>query len=118
MDRSRRKELQEQYAQVKTYMGVAQITNLTNGKRFIAGYPNLKNKWLTLRMQLESGRFANLELQADWKALGDQSFAYEVLEQKSVEDISDVKWAVKQLEKAWLDRLQPYGEKGYNKPRD
>ena len=59
MDKARRKELKEQYNRIKTYMGVIQITNLSNGKIFIASYPNLKNKWMTIKSQLNMGRFAN-----------------------------------------------------------
>jgi len=116
MDKSKRKELQEAYKQIKTYMGVIQITNMENGKMFIAGYPNLKNKWMTIQAQLEMGRFVNLELQKDWNELGRAAFTFEVLEQKETGDITDVKWELKQLEKLWLRKLEPYGPNGYNKP--
>lgn len=39
MDNERKKELKEQYKQVKTYMGVAVITNTANGKIFVGAYP-------------------------------------------------------------------------------
>lgn len=116
MDKNKRKELQEAYKQIKTYMGVIQITNMASGKIFIAGYPNLKNKWMTIQAQLEMGRFVNLELQKDWNELGGAAFTFEVLEQKDTGDMTDVKWELKQLEKLWLRRLEPYGGKGYNKP--
>jgi hypothetical protein len=37
----------EEYKQIKTYMGVIQITNKANGKIYVDSYPNLKNKWLS-----------------------------------------------------------------------
>jgi hypothetical protein len=40
-----------------------------------------------------------------------------VLEQKDTDKIIDVKWELKLLEKQWLEELQPYGDKGYNKPQ-
>lgn len=116
MDKSRRKELQEQFKEIKTFMGITQITNTVNGKIFIDSHNNLKNKWFTLQMQLDMGRFANLELQKDWKEFGRDAFTYEVLDQKDTEKITDVKWELKMLEKQWLEKLQPYGDKGYNKP--
>ncbi len=116
MDKDKRKELQESYKQMKTWCGAIQITNLSNGKIYIDTYPNLKNKWLTLKMQLDSGRFATAELQQDWKNEGESSFKYEVLEQLDASELSDVKWEMKQLKKKWLSKLEPYGEKGYNKP--
>lgn len=118
MDKSRRKELQEQYKNVKTYLGVVQITNKANGKIYIDSYPNLKNKWLMLQSQLEMGRFVNLQLQKDWNELGPESFAFEVLEQKDAGEIADVRWELKQMEKKWLERLQPYDERGYNRRKE
>ena len=115
MDKEKKKELQEQYKQVKTFMGIICLKNEQNGKIYLAGYPNLKNKWFSLKMQLDDGRFVNAELQKDWRQLGEAAFSYSVLEEKDAEDVSDVRWEVKQLEKQWLERLQPYDEKGYNK---
>jgi hypothetical protein len=116
MDKQRRKELQEEYKQVKNYMGVAQITNNTNGKIHIAGYPNLKNRWLTIKGQLAMGMHANSELQKDWIEQGPEAFTYEVLEQKESAEVTDMKWELKKMEKLWMEKLQPYGDKGYNKP--
>jgi hypothetical protein len=116
MDKSKRKELQEQYKQLKTYMGAIQITNKISGKIFVDSYPNLKNKWMTIQMQLDMGRFANAELQKDWKELGAGAFSYEVLEQKESEDVTDVRWELKLLKKKWFEKLQPFDDKGYNKP--
>jgi hypothetical protein len=39
-----------------------------------------------------------------------------VLEEKEADEVKDRKWELKQLEKQWLEKLQPYGDKGYNKP--
>ena len=117
MDKKNRKELLEQYKQIKTYMGIIKVTNTINNKIYIAAYPNLKNKWLTLKAQLDMGMHANFELQKDWKEFGPEVFTYEVLEEKTTDDAVDVRWEVKQMELPWLEKLQPYGEKGYNKPK-
>ncbi|AIQ47987.1 LuxR family transcriptional regulator [Paenibacillus sp. FSL R7-0273] len=117
MDKSKRKELQEEYKQIKTYMGAIQITNKVSGKIYIDSFSNLKNKWFTLQMQLDMGRFANAALQKDWTELGGaENFTYEVLEQKEADETADIKWECKQMLKQWLDKLQPYEDKGYNKP--
>lgn len=116
MDKSKRKELQEQYKQIKTYMGAIRITNKASGKIYVDTFPNLKNKWLTLQMQLDMGRFANAALQKDWTELGAAGFTYEVLEEKEADEIADLKWECKQMLKRWLGQLQPYEDKGYNKP--
>ncbi|SDT51206.1 hypothetical protein SAMN05444162_4687 [Paenibacillaceae bacterium GAS479] len=119
MDKARRKELQEQYKDIKTYFGVIQISNKSNGKIFVTSYPNLKNKWSTLQVQLQLGKFANLELQRDWNVLGAEAFEYEELERKESDPakITDMKWELKMILKPWLEKLQPYGERGYNRPQ-
>lgn len=116
MDKQNRKDLIEKYKQIKTYMGVIQITNLRNDKKYIDSFPNLKNRWLTIQAQLDMGRHPNLQLQKDWKEQGPGDFTFEILEEKDTEDITDVRWELKQLEKLWLEKLQPYGENGYNRP--
>lgn len=116
MEKNKRKELIEEYKQIKTYMGVTQIKNKENGKIFIDSHPNLKNKWFTLKMQLDAGRFANAELQSDWKELGEDAFEFEVLEQKESDEMTDIRWEQKKILKPWLEKLQPYGDRGYNKP--
>jgi hypothetical protein len=115
VDKKSRKELLEEYKQLKTYMGVIQITNNINGKIYVAAFSNLKNKWFAIQGQLDMGRYANLQLQKDWKELGPEAFTYEVLEEKEADEITDMRWAVKQMEKQWLEKLQPYGDRGYNK---
>ncbi len=115
MEKQKRKELLEAYKQQKTMMGVVSIKNKTNGKLFVMGFPNLKNKWASQRAQLEMGRHMNLALQKDWNELGPSAFSYEVLEEKSTEDMLDVRYEVRQMEAKWLEKLKPFGEHGYNK---
>jgi len=116
MDKIKRKELLEEFKEIKVYMGVAQIKNTVNGKIYIDSYPNLKNKWFTLQMQLDMGRFANAQLQKEWKEFGADAFIYEVLEQKETDKITDMRWEQKQILKPWFQKLQPFDDKGYNKP--
>ena len=59
MDKQRRKELREEFEQIKTYMGVYKITNTVNGKIFIGSSPNLKNRWTTIKWQLDMGMHVN-----------------------------------------------------------
>ena len=116
MEKQKRKELLEAYKQQKTMMGVVQIKNEINGKLFVMGFPNLKNKWASQRTQLDMGRHMNLALQKDWNAFGPNAFSYEVLEEKSTEDMPDVRYEVRQMENKWLEKLMPFDDKGYNRP--
>ncbi|NLL98128.1 MAG: GIY-YIG nuclease family protein [Tepidanaerobacter sp.] len=116
MDKKRRKELLEQYKQIKTYIGIIQIKNNVNGKIFIDTCSNLKNRWFTLKWNLDMGRHPNSKLQKDWNELGQDAFAYEVLEKKEADKVDDIRWELKKMKKKWLEKLQPYGDKGYNRP--
>jgi hypothetical protein len=115
MDKDKRKELMEAYKQIKVYMGVYQIKNNENSKVLIGTSCNLKNRWLTLRMQLESNRHPNARLQKDWNDFGPDSFSYEVIEQKKCKDMVNINWELENMEKEWLEKLEPHDDKGYNK---
>ena len=116
IDKKRRNELLEQYKQIKTYIGIIQIKNNVNGKIFIDTCSNLKNRWFTLKWNLDMGRHPNSKLQKDWNELGQDAFAYEVLEKKEADKVDDIRWELKKMKKKWLEKLQPYGDKGYNRP--
>lgn len=114
-DMDRRKELLDQYKQMKKEAGVYQIRNKTDNKIYVVMTHNLKNM-NGRRFELAMGSLKNAELQKDWNRLGEDAFAFEVLEVlKEKEDgFFDKKEELKKLERKWLDKLQPYGEKGYN----
>ena len=116
MDKQRKKELLEQAKQEKKFMGIVQFENLINGKIFLDASPNLRNQGFSMKAQLNMGMHPNKELQKDWTELGEAAFSYQVLEKKDHEKVEDLKWEMKQMLKIWLEKLQPYGEKGYNKP--
>lgn len=113
-----RKELLAEYKERKVPMGVYQIRNTTNGKIFVGSSKDLIAIWNRNRLQLDVGNHPNTELQKDWKSLGEPGFAYEIVSEltPSVDDAPGKDYAedIKELEKLFLEELQPYGEKGYN----
>ncbi len=118
MDADRKHELLEQYKQMKKKAGVYQIRNKLNNKIFVIAAPDLKSM-NGKKFQLELGNFVNHELQKDWSEYGEASFAFEVLEEldENREGITNKADELKILEKKWLEKLQPYGDKGYNKEK-
>ena len=110
-------ELKKQYKQTAQPMGVFQIRNLANGKIFIGKSKNLKSAYNSNMFQLETGAHMNKGLQKDFKLFGKVSFSFEVLDY--LEPKEDKKYDctddLKLLEEMWLEKLQPYDEKGYNK---
>lgn len=119
--KDRKKELVREYkAKVESEdleSGVYQIKNLEDGKVFIGSSRNV-HKLNGLSFQLNMGTFLNKGLQSDWNRLGEDGFLIEILE-SFVEDenpnIANKK--IRELEKKWKEKLQPYGDKGYHKKK-
>ena len=111
-----KKELREQYKQMKFPMGVFQIRNIQNGKIFIESALNLNSIWNRHRTQLELGMHPNQQLQQEWKEFGEQAFAYEILSELEQDDqqFSDPRKELKKLEQLFIEEKQPFGEKGYH----
>lgn len=112
----RKKELKEQYKQMKTEAGVYQIRNTKNQKVLVEATSNLKTMNGKL-MQLRTGSHKNDQLQEEWEQFGEETFVFEVLEvlEEKEEGFFDKKEELKKLEAKWLEKLKPYGERGYNK---
>lgn len=112
-----RKELKEEYKQMKFKMGVFQIKNNINGKIFIGSSLDLKAIWFAQKLQLDMGMHQNSELQKDWNEFGSENFSYEILDEikESKDKPIDYKKEIKTLEDMIINDLQPFEEKGYNK---
>lgn len=112
-----RKELKEEYKQMKFKMGVFQIRNIVNGKVFIGSSTDLEAIWHAQRLQLNMGIHQNGELQREWNEYGAENFIYETREEIKQTDDKPVDYAkeVKALEELVIEELQPYGLKGYHK---
>ncbi len=120
MSAKTKKELINEYKQQKQPMGVFRIRNTVTGKIFVGSTMNLAAMWNRLRLQLDTGSHPIADLQNDWKQLGEQAFKYETvseLEHKETEATADYQAELKLLEKMCIEELQPFGEKGYNKPQ-
>lgn len=113
----RRKQLKLNYKQTPTPMGVYQLANNNNNKIFIGSSLNLPGKKNGLLFQLRQGGYFNKELQADWNLHGADAFSFTVLEEVDPDKNLPETWAdcLAILEQKWLDLLQPYQERGYNK---
>lgn len=111
------KEAKKKFKQYTAPMGLFQIRNLTNGKIFIVGAANLPGQMNSLRFQLKNNLHMNRILQEDFSRLGEERFVFEELDR--LEPKSDPGYDpapdLQELEEMWLEKLQPYDEKGYNK---
>ncbi len=76
----RKKELKLQYKQRKPDMGVFMICRLSNQKCYLECTPDLKSRMNSTRFKLFAGSHPCIQLQQDWKLLGESGFSIEVLE--------------------------------------
>ena len=97
-------------------MGVFQVRNLMSGKVFVGSSMNLDAIFNRIRFQLYAGAHPNKGLEADWKQYGTGKFVFEVLEQIVLRDDPNYNYAadLEFLEGIWIEKLQPFGDKGYN----
>ena len=114
---NRKKELKASYKEKKFKAGIYQIKNLVNKKLFIGESKDLESIWNRIKFQLNMGSHRVSELQKEWKEFGESNFVYEILEEIKEEKGLDMSRELKAAEQLYLDDLEPYGERGYNKKR-
>ena len=104
------------YKAYRSPMGVFQISNLVNGKLFVGSSMDLRSIFNRIRFQLYAGAHPNKPLEADWKQYGTGKFEFEVLEEIPPQADPNYNYAadLETLEDLWLEKLEPYGDKGYN----
>lgn len=76
----RKKELKEQYKQMKTDMGIFIVQNKVNNKYLLVTSQNLHGMINRVSFQLNLGSYPNKELQDDWKEIGEKNFDIKILE--------------------------------------
>lgn len=111
------KEMKNAYKQALTPMGIICIRNKANGKIFIARSMNMPGRINREQFGLKYNSNPVRELQADWNSYGEENFSFEILDTLEPREDPGYNYAedLEVLETMWLEKLQPYGEKGYNK---
>jgi predicted transcriptional regulator len=116
---SKHAEIKREYKQTLRRAGIYQIKNTINGKVFLGSSTNLHGPLNRDKFMLSTGMHKNEQLQKDWKELGPEAFSLEILE--VIEPKDDPNFSLEDeltlLEQIWIEKLQPFGEKGYNKIR-
>ena len=117
MEEKTKKQLKEDYKQMKFKAGGLGIRNTVNNKLYLGSSVNMDAMWNRSRVQLDFGSHPNAELQADWKSMGKDKFTFEIISEIKQKDdgTQDLAKEVKDLELLYLEELKPFGEKGYNK---
>ena len=116
MRMKKRKEIHREYKERVKPSGVFQIRNMANGKVLLGSSLNLEGPLNKHRFMLKINGHPNKELQRDWNELGSDQFSFEILETVQISDNPNfnLKDELTLLEEIWLEKLQPFGERGYN----
>lgn len=111
-----RKEATREYKERTRPAGVFMVKNHANGKVLLGSSLNLEGPLNAHRFMLKIGQHRNADLQRDWDELGADSFTFEILETVEPSDDPgfDVGDELTLLEQIWLEKLQPFGDRGYN----
>ena len=113
-----KKDKIREYKDTPRPMGVYQIKNKINGKVLIGSSNNLPAILNRFKAELKMGSCRNIALQDEWRHFGPDAFEFRELEVlKPLDDPTyDPSEDLQFLEELWTEKLNPYGDKGYNKP--
>jgi len=114
-----KRELKKHYKETLPPMGIYRIENLINGKILVGSTRNLTGKANSFRFQLKQGAHMNKELQKDYIQFGEETFSFAGVDYLEPKDGAEYNYTndLAVLEDMWLEKLQPYDEKGYNKKK-
>lgn len=116
---NKKKELKREYKQSHPPMGIYQIRNIVNDKVLVGATLNLPGIFNRYRLQLKAGSHQNKRLQAEWSEYGSESFVFEILDELTpgTDPAQDYREDLAFLENLWLEKLEPYGDRGYNEKK-
>ena len=114
-----RKAKIREYKDTSFSMGVYQIKNKINGKILIGSSVNLRAILNRCKSELKMGSHRNRVLQEEWKQFGSENFEFKEL--AILEPTDDPGYDPAEdlhvLGELWVEKLSPFGDKGYNKPQ-
>jgi len=111
------KEVKQEYKERTKPAGIFQVKNTVNGKILLGSSLNLEGPLNGHKFMLSIGSHNNQALQKEWNKYGADKFVFEILEVVKIKDDPnfDLSDELTLLEQIWLEKLQPFGERGYNK---
>ena len=114
-----RKEAIRAYKEARRPMGVFQVRNTVTGKVYVGTSVDLPSILNRHRAQLRLAAHADRALQADWNALGESAFGFDVLDTLEAPDEPGYDPAddLRTLEDLWRGKLAASGTEVYNTPR-
>ncbi len=116
MNHEDRKKAIRDYKETPRPVGVFQVRNEQTGKLYVEGGVDVRAAINRCRATLAFGSHPVRELQEDWKKYGEESFTFDILDfVEPTDDPGSDPFADRDcLLAMWLDKLRPYGDRGYN----
>jgi hypothetical protein len=112
VDKKRRQELQEQYANRKQPTGVFAVRNSASGEVWVGHSRNIDVQKNGLWGRLSSGMCFNRDVQDSWKEHGEAVFSYEILEMIEETDPHAIQRLLPEKAQVWRDKLKAGTVKG------
>jgi hypothetical protein len=111
-----RQALKKEYLETKTRAGVYAIRNQLTGRALVAGSTHVQGSLNRHLFELRHGTHRNAQLAQDWKAHGESSFNFEVLDmlKQSDDPAYNAAEELAQLTALWRQELGCEGELGYS----
>lgn len=115
-EKKRHSEIKRRYKQNTPDMGIYQLRNTVNGKVYVGSSKNLDATRTSRLFQLRMGKAVfNSDLQKELNEFGAGKFEFDilgVLDKPEPGETSEE--ALAALHVQWLEKVQPFGERGYN----
>lgn len=112
VDRSRRKELLQQFAERPPQDGVFALRNAATGEAWVGVSRNLDTQKNGLWMRLTSKQLVNKDVQASWNTHGAGAFSYEILERFTETDTHAIELLRLERAEHWRTQLKAGTVKG------
>lgn len=106
-----RKAMVREYKERKAIAGVYRVRNLQSGRCLLGASADVPAMLNRHHAQLKFGSSPDKELQADWKALGADAFAFETVDELPPRDApgGNIEDDLRVLKSLWLEKLQADG---------
>jgi hypothetical protein len=116
MTNTSKSDLKRAYKDNPPPAGIFQVSNAVNGKVFLGKGMNVRGILNSQQAQLQFGSHRNRDLQQDYNQFGAEKFVFEVVDQldPSEKTPHQMQEDLAALEELWLEKLRPYGERGYH----
>lgn len=123
LEKQKKKELAAAFAKSFRPMGIYQLRNKLNGKIYLGAAMDLDGMRNRIAFSANMNEAPFYELKEDWAKHGPDSFLYEIVDRLKPQsdspadkaELAQYRDELDALLELWLDKLQPYGDKGYNK---